>query len=110
MANTWNDQIAYDPIRAEMRSRIEELWREFRKMKIPDIVRRAEMLRSLGDKHGFEPVRQIAGSLAEAIERDGRGAIIPAYLQTLLEAVYCDSQEPDAGERFLASVQVRLAG
>ena len=101
--------IIIDPIKADICAHIERLNRDFRRMSLNEIGRRADILRNLGQTHGFESVRHVAGGLADAIARDGRGAIIPAYLQSLLEAVFCDSQDARTNELFLATVGVRLA-
>ena len=105
-----NATTRLDPIRAHIRARIEALQQELPRLSVVEIGRRADALRKLAQRHGIVPIPQIATSLSDAIAREGRAAIVPAYLQSMLEAVYCDSQEPDAGVRFLAAVSVRLAG
>ena len=110
MAGKPSELVAHDPVRADIRQRIEDLRRNFQQMRLGEIARQADAVRMLAVRHGFEPVQHVAAGLSDALARDGRGAIIPVYLQTLLEAVYCDSHEVEDCQRFLASVGVRLAG
>lgn len=98
-----------DPIRAEIGARIVRLEQQHARLSIREIARRTDALRELGRRHGLVALCQIATSLNDALARDGRAAILPAYLQTMLDAVYCDSQGADSVDLFLASVSVRLA-
>ena len=109
MASLPNELVVHDPVRADIWHRVEDLRRNFRQMQLGEIARRADVLRTIAMRHGFEPVQYVAAGLADALARDGRSAIIPVYLQTLLEAAYCDSHEAEDCQRFLASVGVRLA-
>lgn len=105
-----NQALGLDPIRAEIHAQVSDLGRRCLHLSLNEVGRRADRLRQLGMRHGFTPLAQLAASLSDAIARDGRAAIIPAYVQSMIEAVYCDSHEADAGHILLASVGVRLAG
>lgn len=105
-----HDASTFDPIRSDICKRIDELGREFRHLSLSEIVSRADALRQLGWRHGLDSVRQLAGGLTDAVSRDGRAAIIPAYLQSLRDAALCDSHDTRASELLLAAVSVRLAG
>lgn len=100
---------AFDPIRSDICKRVDDLGRDYRRLSITEIVARADALRHLGWTHGLEPVRRLAGGLTDAVSRDGRAAIIPAYLQSLRDAALYDSHDPHMSELLMAAVSVRLA-
>ena len=109
MAPTPRELVVHDPVRAEIWRRVENLRTNFQQMQLGEIARCADTLRALAIRHGLEPVQHVAEGLSDALARDGRGAIIPTYLQTMLEAVYCESHDVADCQSFLASVSVRLA-
>jgi len=103
------DACQFDPIRSDIRRRVDALGRDYRQLSLEEIVRRADAVRHLALQHGFEVIRQLAGALTDAVSRDGRAAIIPAYLQSLNEAAGIDGREPAASEVLMATISVRLA-
>jgi len=104
-------QFAYlnDPIRSDISRRVDALDRDYRNLSIGEIVRQADDLRHLGSEHGFESVCRLAGALNDAVSRDGRAAIIQAYIESLRQAAWVDSCDGRATELLLAAVSVRLA-
>lgn len=99
----------FDPVRSDICKRVDELSRDYQRLSVSEIVRRADMLRQLGWQHGLEAVRRLAGGLTDAVSRDGRAAIIPTYLQSLRDAALCDSRDARTSELLMAAVSVRLA-
>jgi len=103
------DACQFDPIRSDIRRRVDALGRDYRELSLEEIVRRADAVRRLAVQHGFDAIRQLAGALTDAVSRDGRAAIIPAYLQSLNEAASIDSRDTTASELLMASISVRFA-
>lgn len=103
------DQATENPIRSELTARIRQLDRDFRLLSIGELGRRVDAIRQLARSHGFEPASRLAGGLADALARDGRGAIIRPYIDGLHDAVFCDPADREAGDSLLASIGVRLA-
>jgi hypothetical protein len=97
-------------IQAELFARISQIERDFRLLSISEIGRRTDAIRQIARAHGFGPASHLAGSLGEALARDGRAAMIRPYLDGMREAVSCDPADAHAGDAILASVSVRLAG
>jgi len=100
---------AADPIRFDISRRVDALDRNYRHLSIDEIAREADDLRHLGWAHGFAAVCRLAGALNDAVSREGRAAMIPAYLEYLREATWSDPRDDRAGELLLAAVSVRLA-
>ena len=100
---------AFDPIRSDISRRVDALDRNYRSLSINEIAREADDLRHLGSAHGFDAVCRLAGALNDAVSREGRAAMIPAYLQYLREAALSDPRDVHASELLLAAVSVRLA-
>ena len=98
-----------DPIRSDISRRVDALDRNYRHLSIGEIARQADDLRHLGSEHGFESVCRLAGALNDAVSRDGRAAIIQAYIESLREAAWVDSRDVQTTELLLATVSVRLA-
>lgn len=105
-----NEFAIFDPIRSDICKRVDELGREYQRLSVNEIVRRADALRHMGGEHGLEAVRRLAGGLTDAVSRDGRAAIIPAYIQSLRYAALCDSRDAQTSELLMAAVSVRLGG
>jgi hypothetical protein len=100
---------AFDPIRSDISRRVDALDRDYRHLSIGEIVRQADALRHLGSAHGLESVCRLAGALNDAVSRDGRAAIIQAYIESLREAAWSDAGDVRTCELLLAAVSVRLA-
>lgn len=100
---------AVDPIRSDICRRVDALDRNHRHLSIDAIAREADDLRHLGLTHGLEAVRRLAGALNDAVSREGRAAMISAYLEYLREATWSDPRDDRAGELLMAAVSVRLA-
>ena len=100
---------AFDPIRSDISRRVDALDRDYRHLSIGEIVRQADDLRHLGSAHGLESVCRLAGALNDAVSRDGRAAIIQAYIESLREAAWSDASDSRTCELLMAAVSVRLA-
>ena len=99
-----------DPIREELAARIDQLDRDFRLLSIGELGRRADAIRHLARRHGYEPASRLAGGLGDALARDGRAAMTRHYIEGIREAIGYDSSNPAAGDALLASISVRLVG
>lgn len=100
---------AFDPILSDISRRVDALDRNHRHLTISEIAREADDLRHLGLAHGFDAVCRLAGALNDAVSREGRAAMIPAYLESLRAAAWSDPHDAHAGELLMAAVSVRLA-
>lgn len=100
---------ALDPIRSDISRRVDALDRTYRRLSIDEIAREADNLRHLGSAHGFEAVCRLAGALNDAVSREGRAAMIQAYLQSLREAALSGLRDGPSTELLMATVSVRLA-
>jgi hypothetical protein len=99
----------FDPILSDISRRLDALNRDYRRLSISEIVRQADDLRHIGLTHGLDTICRLAGALNDAVSRDGRAAIIPAYLESLREAAWSDPRDSRAGDVLMAAVSVRLA-
>lgn len=69
-----------------------------------------EEARATAAEYGFAPFVEVSRALDRTIARGARGPVLAAYLDALRDAAGCDSADPAAGETYLASISVRLAG
>lgn len=100
---------AFDPIRSDISRRVDALDRTYRTLSISQIARHADDLRHLGMAHGLDAVCRLAGALNDAVSREGRAAMIPAYLESLRAAAWSDPHDSRASELLMAAVSVRLS-
>lgn len=101
--------LELDPVRSQICSDLNALGRSVTHLSVAELGRRAEALRAEALRHGLSPFARVAEGFAEALGRDGRGAIATAYLQTMRDSLFCESQDKEAGDLFLAAISVRLA-
>lgn len=99
----------FDPILSDISRRVDALNRDYRHLPLGEIVRRADDLRHIGHAHGLDTICRLAGALNDAVSRDGRAAIISAYLESLREAAWADPRDGRTGDLLMAAVSVRLA-
>ena len=99
-----------DEIKREIGARIDQLERDFRLLSIGELARRADAVRHLAHTNDLMPVARLAGGLAEAIARGGRGATIRPFIDGMRDAVRGERQDDDSASSYLAAVGVRLAG
>ena len=102
------DETGGDPARAELAARVDQLDRDFRLLSVGELGRRADAIRHLARRHGYEPASRLAGGLGDALARDGRAAMIRPYIEGIREAIGCDPSDRAAGDALLASISVRL--
>lgn len=104
-----NRLLELDPVRAKISADLKLLARNLPRISLGELARRTEQLREQGMRHGLCPFASLAGGLSEALARDGHGAIVPAYLQTMRDSLFCESQDKETGDLFLAAISVRFA-
>jgi hypothetical protein len=97
-------------IRTELRARIDQIDRDFRLLSIGELGRRVDAVRRMAVGKGLRAAARLAGSMSDALARDGRAAMIHPYVEGLREAIACDPDDERAGDAILASVSVRLVG
>lgn len=61
-------------------------------------------------EYGLFPVQRLAEGLAVALGTGGRGAAIRPWIERLRDSIDCEAVDEQAGDSWLASVMVRLAG
>lgn len=99
-----------DEVKREICQRIDQLERDFRLLSVGELARRADAIRHLAHGHGLMPVGRLAGGLGDALARGGRGATIRPFVEGMRDAVCAAAQDDATASRYLAAVNLRLAG
>jgi len=97
-------------VKSEICARIDQLERDFRLLSVGELARRADAIRNLANSYGMMPVGRLAGGLGDALAHGGRGATIHPFVEGMRDAVCSTAQDDDSASRYLAAVNVRLAG
>jgi hypothetical protein len=95
---------------ADLRGRIDRIDREGRTLSLRELCHRVAAIGNIARVSGLLPLARLAGSLAEALARDGRGASVRTWTEAMRESIGHDAQDEATARLFLASVGVRLAG
>ena len=95
---------------AELRGRIDRIDREARTTSVRELCQRVAAIGNIARASGMLPLARLAGSLAEALLRDGRAASVRTWTEAMRESIGHDAQDEATARIFLASVGVRLAG
>ena len=95
---------------AELRWRVDRVDREARGLSIRELCHRVAAIGIIAQSVGLVPLARLAGSLAEALARDGRGAAVRTWTDAMRESIGHDAQDEMTARLFLASVGARLAG
>lgn len=95
---------------AELRGRVDRIEREARALSARELCHRVAAIGIIARSVGLLPLARLAGSLAEALTRDGRPASIRTWTDAMRESIGHDAQDEATAGLFLASVGMRLAG
>lgn len=95
---------------AELRGRVDRIDREARALSIRELCHRVAAIGIIARSVGLLPLARLAGSLAEALARDGRAASVRTWTEAMRESIGHDAQDEATAGLFLASVGVRVAG
>ncbi len=93
---------------AELRGRIDRIDREARMLSLRDLCSRVAAIGNIARATGMLPLARLAGSLADALLRDGRAATIRTWTDAMRESIGQDVQDEATARLVLASVGVRL--
>jgi hypothetical protein len=96
-------------IRAELCDRLDGLSAVAQRMNVRELVQGIATIRAVAGAYGMIPVVCVADAFERAIRAEPRGCPASLYLERLRDAIGCGAAAPDAGERMIASISVRLS-
>jgi hypothetical protein len=106
----WQSNEGMKLVRTDLCARLDALEASLAKRGAIGCVGQAAAIAGVAADFGLAPVQRLAEGLGVALDAGGRGAAIGPWIERLRDSISCEAVDDQAGNSWLASVWVRLAG